>query len=104
MKSKILFGGMMLVGACGGGSASNAPQPATPERATESEAPASPSAGGGECEQLATTCHGHDEASSLVAECHMVGHGGDAAACSARHHECMAACEQAAATHPHSGH
>jgi hypothetical protein len=66
----------------------------------ESAAPAhETTATGNACEELATTCHGHDEANALVAECHMIGHNADAEACNARHHECMSACQQAAATH-----
>jgi hypothetical protein len=94
-----LIGAMMLAGACGGSSA-NAPETAT-AATPEEHAPAAAGASGA-CEELATTCHGHEEGHPLVAECHMIGHDADAEACNARHQECMAACQQAAEAHAHA--
>ena len=69
---------------------------------------AAPGAGTSEaCDHLATLCHEHAGHSALTDECHTIGHGGDAAACEARHDECMAACQEAAkgGAHPHpAGH
>jgi hypothetical protein len=101
MKNAFLSATMVLV-ACGGGSAASSAEPATPsssETAGQSaEAPAPANA----CEELATTCHGHDEGNTLVTQCHLLGHDSDAAACSARYTECMTACKQAAAEHAHA--
>ena len=99
---------LVLVGACGSSTAGS-PAPANSSEMARSE----PSAGGaaenatpaavGPCEELASVCHGHDVASPVVADCHRLGHAGDQEACASRHHECLAACQDAAAAHAPTG-
>ena len=100
MKNAFLSAAIMLLG-CGGGTAASSAPPATPAPVEAATSGAEASAPSDACEQLATTCHGHDEANTLVNECHILGHDADDAACGARYDECMAACQQAAAAHAH---
>ncbi len=81
-----------------GESDSSAAAPSSPAGA-DAAAPA----GADQCEHLAKLCHDHAGANPLVADCHKIGHAGDAATCQARHDECRKACAEAAegGKHPH---
>lgn len=95
---------MIVLMACGGASTATSPESTTPPPSAETSPQTgdAPAPSGNECEELATTCHGHDEGNALVAECHILGHDADPAACTARYDECMTACRQAAEAHAHS--
>lgn len=105
VKTRLLLVAIMACAACGGGSPAKGPARATAVSAPGpgNAASTAPAAESDPCEDLATTCHGHDQGSALVTECHLIGHDGDREACSARHHECIAACQQAAQAHAHPG-
>lgn len=101
-RARILVAAAALMStACGGPSATRNARPEQPAiRAGEASeaAPASADV----CEELAQQCHAHHKASPLVAECHLLGHDGDAAACETRREECLSACRAAAQAHSHS--
>ncbi len=107
MKNIVVIASLSFIAACGGSTppvgeampGAMPPGDTAPEGGPTGEAASSPA-----CEELAKKCHEHAGASPLAKECHEIGHGGDAGACEAKHHECVAECEKAAASGEHAEH